>query len=176
MGAFVRGCDALRQNFPACTVLVVHHTGYDKHHARGSTALKAALDTELELRRLGPPKGRLENLELTVAKMKNFANDGCPLYLKLVDVDVPAVTGLASTHSGVLRLAGARPKAERKENENEAKVMQALAMCPAGLTPKELRTASGVTNEDTCRDVLKRLGERDEVYKEGVRWFAREAA
>jgi putative DNA primase/helicase len=34
-----------------CCVVIVHHTGYDESHARGSTAFKAACDTEIQVKK-----------------------------------------------------------------------------------------------------------------------------
>jgi hypothetical protein len=49
MGAFVQACDALRTRYGAA-VLIVHHTGKDAAKgARGSSALKAAVDTEISV-------------------------------------------------------------------------------------------------------------------------------
>lgn len=50
MGRFVEAMDLLRETFPHATVAVVHHTGKDKSRgARGSNALKGAVDVELEV-------------------------------------------------------------------------------------------------------------------------------
>ena len=49
MSAYVRACELLRDAFD-CHVLIVHHTGKDASRgARGSYALKAAIDTEIEV-------------------------------------------------------------------------------------------------------------------------------
>ncbi len=50
MNNFVGSCQSLIQWFPDSTVLVVHHTGKDAGRKdRGSTALRAACDTVIEL-------------------------------------------------------------------------------------------------------------------------------
>lgn len=47
MGQFVAAIDDLKAQFRGCAVLIVHHTGHnEKKRARGSMALKAALDCE----------------------------------------------------------------------------------------------------------------------------------
>jgi hypothetical protein len=46
MNAFIRGCDTIRVQTEAC-VVVVHHTGWGGDRGRGSSALPAALDTEI---------------------------------------------------------------------------------------------------------------------------------
>ena len=51
MNQFVTNVDAVRQAW-GCTVLVVHHTGHNStDRGRGSSALKAALDSEYQLTR-----------------------------------------------------------------------------------------------------------------------------
>ncbi|MCK3155946.1 helicase RepA family protein, partial [Escherichia coli] len=51
MGAFIQGCDAIKQATGA-TVLVVHHSGKDETKgARGSSAFRAALDAEYRISR-----------------------------------------------------------------------------------------------------------------------------
>lgn len=50
MGVFVQNCDVLRRASGAC-VLIVHHVGHtEKDRARGSSAIGAAIDTELALK------------------------------------------------------------------------------------------------------------------------------
>ena len=49
MSQFIKNCDILR-NISNAHLMIVHHTGKDAAKgARGSSALKAALDTEIEL-------------------------------------------------------------------------------------------------------------------------------
>ena len=51
MGAFIEGCDTIKQKTGA-TVLVVHHSGKDEAKgARGSSAFRAALDAEFNVKR-----------------------------------------------------------------------------------------------------------------------------
>lgn len=48
-GAFIRGCDKIKEKC-GCTVIVVHHTGKDADRgARGSSAFKGATDTEISI-------------------------------------------------------------------------------------------------------------------------------
>jgi hypothetical protein len=49
IGRFVRNCDIIRSKTKA-HIMVIHHTGKDeKKGARGSSALKAAIDTEIQI-------------------------------------------------------------------------------------------------------------------------------
>ena len=49
MTAFVAGCDRLRAAL-SCTVLLLHHTGWDDTRERGSSVLRAAADTWMSIR------------------------------------------------------------------------------------------------------------------------------
>ncbi len=50
MGKFIKNITALKEHFE-CHILVVHHTGKDQSKgARGSTSLRAAVDTEIEVK------------------------------------------------------------------------------------------------------------------------------
>lgn len=67
MGAFIEGCDRIKRETGA-TLLVVHHSGKDSSKgARGSSAFRAALDAEFDIRREGSGGA----LILTCTKMKD---------------------------------------------------------------------------------------------------------
>jgi hypothetical protein len=51
MGAFIRNCDRIREETKA-HVMIIHHSGKDSSKgARGHSALKAAVDTEIEVKK-----------------------------------------------------------------------------------------------------------------------------
>ncbi|HDC1926824.1 TPA: AAA family ATPase [Salmonella enterica] len=67
MGAFIEGCDTIKRETGA-TLLVVHHSGKDEGKgARGSSAFRAALDAEFNVRR----EGEGGAIILTCTKMKD---------------------------------------------------------------------------------------------------------
>ena len=67
MGAFIEGCEVIKQKTGA-TVLVVHHSGKDEAKgARGSSSFRAALDAEFNVKREGEGKA----LILSCTKMKD---------------------------------------------------------------------------------------------------------
>ncbi|MCM7731644.1 helicase RepA family protein [Enterobacter cloacae complex sp. IR5378] len=67
MGAFIEGCDVIKQKTGA-TVLVVHHSGKDEAKgARGSSSFRAALDAEYNVKR----EGENPALILSCTKMKD---------------------------------------------------------------------------------------------------------
>lgn len=66
MNAFIAAMDALKGEFPDCAVLLVHHTGHsEKQRARGSIALKGALDAEYRLDKVE------DTITLSNTKMKD---------------------------------------------------------------------------------------------------------
>lgn len=68
MTKYISGIDRLRDAFPGCSTVTLHHTGHEATgRARGSSAFYAALDTELFIKRLDPW------IEIEVTKQKDAA-------------------------------------------------------------------------------------------------------
>ncbi len=66
MGAFIRKVDHLKHTYD-CAVLLVHHSGHSgSQRARGSSALKAALDSEFLI-----TKNRNKMIKMSCTKMKD---------------------------------------------------------------------------------------------------------
>lgn len=88
VGAFVQTCDNLRQTFPGSTILVLHHSPHsDKGRAKGSIALKGAVDFEAGLMTTSEEGV----VKLTCTKMK----DGEPfadMFLRFQPVEVGDTT------------------------------------------------------------------------------------
>lgn len=85
MTRFIAACDRLRERYRAA-VLIVHHTGHgDKSRARGSIALRGAVDTEYRLDRDTSGVCRLEAL-----KMKD-AEHPDPMAFVIRQVELPIV-------------------------------------------------------------------------------------
>lgn len=81
IGGFIQALDNLRLKY-GCCVLTVHHTGHtEANRARGSSALKAAMDTELSLKDI---KG---TIELSITKQKNHEAPAS-LHFKLEQIDL----------------------------------------------------------------------------------------
>ena len=79
MGELVRACDAIRERY-GCAVVLVHHAGHNQDRARGSSAIKAALDTEISATK----DGQVITLQSTKSKEgEPFA----PLTFQLAGVD-----------------------------------------------------------------------------------------
>jgi hypothetical protein len=50
MGAYVKGCDAVREAF-GCSVIVIHHCGISNDRPRGHTSLTGAADAQIAVKR-----------------------------------------------------------------------------------------------------------------------------
>lgn len=114
MSRFIMHVDRhLRQRW-SCNVLIVHHSGHNMERARGSSALKAAVDSEIEV-----TKDEAGNVKIKATKMKD-AELPQELLLQLKGVELPGVVdedGNVVT-SAVLQPAGnlaASPVAERTD-------------------------------------------------------------
>lgn len=80
MSAFIRSVDSLRASFPGSVALIVHHTGHGedtKGRGRGSSALRAAMDFEIQC-----AAGML-----TFTKMKD-SEAPAPIEFKLLPVEI----------------------------------------------------------------------------------------
>ncbi len=90
MSALVDQVDAIRRHY-GCAVLLVHHVGHaDKTRARGSIALRAAVDSEYRITR---EEGG--TICLAVTKMKD-APAPEPMAFRLRGVELPIVDGYGS--------------------------------------------------------------------------------
>lgn len=50
MSKFVASVDRLKERYPGCTIIIIHHTGHsDKQRSRGSMVLNGALDVEYRI-------------------------------------------------------------------------------------------------------------------------------
>lgn len=80
-------CNGLMREF-GCTVLLVHHTGNSEeaqHRARGSSAWKGALDTEISV---VPPKQQGEAVSVVTRKAKDY-DLPAPVYGTLESTSIP---------------------------------------------------------------------------------------
>lgn len=99
MSKFVDGCDHLRE-VTGATVLVIHHEGKDPTKGgRGSTALRAAIDTGIRVR----PDG--QHIKLSIEDQRD-AECGSPEVLELVSVDL----GNSKSSAALRRVVDEFPK------------------------------------------------------------------
>lgn len=156
IGAFVTNLDSLRHRWGA-TVLVVHHSGKDSTRgARGSTALRGAVDTEYRI---------TKNIEgvitLEAGKMKDADTPErrvfllAPVELSLVDDDGESVWSRVLEPAGVTATILKRPK-----GANQRLALEALEVL-VGLEPEDSESGRRVKIETWRRDYERRHKERD---------------
>jgi hypothetical protein len=160
MNAFVRGCDDLRVRFPGATILVVHHPGKDhKKGARGSVALKGAVDAEFELTRSG------DAITLKNEKQKD-GEEAKPIPLELARVtlrDGNISRVIRSTACGPIG-AGINPTERRIDPRivrTDADSLKALAAFgPGGTSLADWERAADRANDTfySSRDRLVKAG------------------
>ncbi len=79
MGELIKACDTIRERY-GCAVVLVHHAGHNQDRARGSSAIKAALDTEISATK--------EWRTIVMQSTKSKESEGFkPLNFQLVGVD-----------------------------------------------------------------------------------------
>lgn len=166
MGAFIQGCDYIKAATQA-TVLIIHHSGKDQDKgARGSSAFRAALDVEFNVRREGDGGA----LILSCTKMKDAEEPSRRAYdlseINLyVDDDGDHISSLVLNDEG--REVRERDIADDPDlagisrlTENHVALWQAIRS----------RTASGdCCTRSLIRDDMKAMG--FDVSKKFARWL-----
>ena len=106
MGAFIQGCDTIKQ-LTGATVLVVHHSGKNVDSGgRGSSSLPAALDVEYRVSRDGEGE---QALVLTCSKMKDAEQPDTKAY-DLISVHIRTDSDGDDVNSLCLNSVGRQPK------------------------------------------------------------------
>jgi hypothetical protein len=106
MGAFIQGCDTIKQ-LTGATVLVVHHSGKNVDSGgRGSSSLPAALDVEYRVSRDGEGE---QALVLTCSKMKDAEQPDTKAY-DLISVHIRTDSDGDDINSLCLTSVGRHPK------------------------------------------------------------------
>lgn len=170
MGAFIQGCDILKAKTDA-TILLVHHSGKDQDKgARGSSALRAALDAEFNVRREKESHIEDKAFILTCTKMKDaeepdksaydlrpielYYDDDQELISSLVIIDAPR----KAQESGVNKYP------ELKDIPNLTNNHIALWECIRNRTQE-----NGTCSKAVIRDDLRAMGL--DVDKKFTRWL-----
>jgi hypothetical protein len=160
MNGFVRGCDQLRRAFPGCTVLVVHHCGWEGTRGRGARAWEGALDTATKLER-GTGKGNL--VSLSVTKQKDSEKPETAVVMELVNV--------RGTGSAVLRIADAAKVKAAQDSSDETVLAVLRKAGDGGLSAGEMEQATDM-NKNTLRTVRQRLKRARLAENRNRRWYA----
>ena len=144
MNMFIRHVDAIRAAWE-CTVLVVHHTGHaSSDRGRGSSALKAALDAEYQIKRNGD--SNLVTVHCT--KMKD-AEPPEPLNLELRGVDLGVLDEKGySVTSAVLVDTDLEPVQTEKKQWKPTGVQEAILQAIRSRQTSKESTTRAVIRDD----------------------------
>ena len=148
MGAFIKGCDTIKQ-LTGATVLVVHHSGKNiDSGGRGSSSLPAALDVEYRVSRDGEDE---QALVLTCSKMKDAEQPDTKAY-DLTSVHIRIDSDGDDVNSLCLNSVGRQPK----DNEETPKTSHMTRNHEAIWQAVRSRTQAGhSTNKALIIDDLK---------------------
>lgn len=166
MGAYVACAEALKERVGA-HVMIVHHTGKDEARgARGSSALKAATDHELEVYRAEGKRG----LMLTKVREGELEGTGFGFELERRVLGVNRMGREVSTVVAVADGDGApRRAAPRRSTQAEEAVEAFFASAEGLVTVEQIR--AGVTlstgNSSSERQAWKRLLDKGFVSVDG---------
>lgn len=161
MNRFIHNIDTIRQVFPGSTVLLVHHSGKDPQRGdRGSSALRAAMDTVTKFDYAGKGSGR----RLICEKQKDAEEfEDVTLCLERVELDKErssCVIQVVADDTAEL-FTDKDPRAA----DNEAKAVEALQnLGEPGSTHSAWLKAAGIP-KSTFNDVVKRLVDDGRVQK-----------
>jgi hypothetical protein len=167
---------AVNQNLRApfnCTVMIIHHTGYNVDAAnrpRGSSAIAANLDALLSVQRSDP---EALSCKMTVSKMKDGERPEQPFYFDMESVDLgrdkygDTQTSLVASYSDKTR-----QMAESLRGGKYASLIMQMVSTGEAVTVFAMRTAalpiSGNDQENARRSVnrvLKILKDARKIYE-----------
>lgn len=149
MSRFVAALDMLRERWPGCTVLLVHHSGHgEKARGRGSSVMRGAVDCEFRVEKEGSA------VTLTNSKMKD-APPPAPMQFEMVD----AAGSVALEYLGEpAKRGGLTPGASTALDAFHAVAKEGAADLEAWRTEFYARHASD--NANTLRSAFARATQR----------------
>lgn len=108
MNRFIAAMDQIRTPFAGCTVIIVHHSGHgEKDRARGSSALRAAVDAEYKVTKTNENNIKVKNLKMKDASPPDdmqFHLDSVGYSAALTFMGKPTQTASKLTHDAELAL------------------------------------------------------------------------
>lgn len=115
-GIFMKHLDLIKSETSA-TILFIHHPGHGgKGHSRGSSAIRASLDAEYQVKKQG------DGVELICSKMKEFEEPD-KLSFKLKQVDVTITTGIVTSAYLEAIGSGLLPASKKKREDRALDIL-----------------------------------------------------
>jgi hypothetical protein len=162
MGKFVEHLDKWVRHPFGCNVNLVHHSGHNMDRARGSSALKAALDAEYSVVNEGGV------VTLTATKMKD-AEMPTELSFKFKVIELGEVGGV-EINSVVLEMAAAGLdfKVGQDSEHQDITAKQVVEVVAKGWLPySQIKDALNCT-PSTAKRVIQRCAEKGLLEKDGA--------
>lgn len=157
MGTFIRACDRIRNELQTA-VMVIHHSGKGTGGERGSSALRGAADSMIEITEDD------NRVKVSCSKMKD-GQHFTPYFLKRIDVVLePGIT------SCVLLPANVVAEQSDEITNNQRLVLEALfenPMYDKGAKFSQLKQSTNLA-DSSLSSALKSLLKRKYVYKTGT--------
>jgi archaellum biogenesis ATPase FlaH len=158
IGALVRAADRLREATSGA-VMLVHHSGWDQSRERGSSALRAACDAFLHMRRSSDDQNVIE---LRCVKMKD-AESWAPRYLR-----IKPLGGIFGERKAAVIIPSEAPATSAVPLDREQAIIDYLAEYPAS-SGRAIRLAVKGDN-GAIGDALRELERRGKIKLDGRKW------
>jgi hypothetical protein len=176
MGGYIKATDAIREAFK-CAVLVIHHCGVDDRRPRGHTSLTGAVDAQIAVQR-----DVAGIVTATVEYLKDGPDgaEGAQITSRLEIVEIGEDEDGEQVTSCVVIEAGNMPTTSLLKLSRNQQTMLAMlnSVKSGGLTVEdwnELARAEGIglKRKADLYDIRKALKDRDLVYEDEGRWYAK---
>lgn len=168
MSRFISNVDLYLRGRYEAHVMVVHHSGHDADRARGSSALKGALDQEFKV------EGFNGRLTLSCTKMKE-AEAPIPRRFKIVKVEVGRDPDDIAIESACLKLDGNPLEVELAKGSKgpitAGTVVKAFIDQPSGEHGNGSLTVFLGCSPPTTTKILKDMSDRKLIEKAGRNWI-----
>jgi hypothetical protein len=136
MGAFIRAADVLRETFN-CTVVIIHHTGWNNERERGFSGLRGASDTMISASRKGD--ALIEGMVVRCIKQK----DADRFDTLVLSVEKCGSSLVLSGGEKLAQLTAAEH--EQADNQLIQKLLAVLPDKPNGISVDEIEKLTGWT-------------------------------
>jgi len=147
MNQFIDNCGKLQARYQ-CLVIIIHHTGKDiERGARGSSAFKAALDSEFSVKKI---KGT-EHISFVTSKQKD-APEARPFHLRLAKVAI-INEGTGQPDTSCVVMADETIFAGRRQelSPNQRDILSVLEAAKTPLSAEEIIAKSGISSSTVGR-------------------------
>lgn len=166
MSRFMNHVDLYLRGRYGAHMMIVHHSGHDGERARGSSALKGALDQEFKVQGFG---GRLT---LSCTKMKE-AEEPTERRFKIQKVEVGRDADDIAIESACLKLDGNPLDVELVKGKNGPITAGAVVKAFLDLGPEHAEGSLAVAlscGKSSAQKAIKDMAERGYIEKAGRQW------